>query len=343
MILFSSDYCEGAHPRIMDALARTNFEQTEGYEEDPHCDNARALIKRAIGCPNCDIYFLSGGTQTNMAFIAHALKPWQAVIAAETGHICTHETGAIEASGHKIIAVPSKDGKLTPQLIQAAVDAHTDHHMVAPKMVYLSDSTEIGTIYTKAELFAIRQACDRNSLYLYMDGARLASALTALGNDLALTDFPKLCDAFYIGGTKCGALFGEALVLVNPALAEDFNFTLKQRGGLFAKGRILGIQFEELFKDNLYLELGAHANGLAARLKTAFEDKGFSFLVDSPSNQIFPILPNELIAELRRKTSFRDQETIDEGHTAVRFVTSWAMTDAMVDSFIKDLDRLCHE
>lgn len=208
MILFSSDYCEGAHPRIMDALARTNFEQTEGYEEDLHCDNARVLIKRAVGCPDCDIYFLSGGTQTNMAFIAHALKPWQAVIAAETGHICTHETGAIEASGHKIIAVPSEDGKLTPQLIQAAVDAHTDHHMVAPKMVYLSDSTEIGTIYTKDELSAIRQACDRNSLYLYMDGARLASALTAPGNDLALTDFPKLCDAFYIGGTKCGALFG---------------------------------------------------------------------------------------------------------------------------------------
>ena len=343
MNLFSSDYCEGAHPRIMEALARTNFEQTEGYEEDPYCDNARALIRKAIDCPACDIYFLSGGTQTNMPFIAHALKPWQAVIAAETGHICTHETGAIEATGHKIIAMPAEDGKLTPQLIQAAVDAHTDHHMVAPKMVYLSDSTEIGTIYTKAELSAIRRVCDRNSLYLYMDGARLASALTAPGNDLSLTDFPELCDAFYIGGTKCGALFGEALVLVNPALAEDFNFTLKQRGGLFAKGRILGIQFGELFKDNLYLELGAHANALAARLKSAFEDKGFPFLVDSPSNQIFPILPNELITALREKTAFRDQEVIDEGHTAVRFVTSWAMTDAMVDAFIEDLNRLCHE
>ena len=278
-----------------------------------------------------------------MTFIAHVLKPWQAVIAAETGHICTHETGAIEATGHKIIAMPTEDGKLTPQLIQAAVDAHTDHHMVAPKMVYLSDSTEIGTIYTKAELSAIRRVCDRNSLYLYMDGARLASALTARGNDLSLTDFPELCDAFYIGGTKCGALFGEALVLVNPALAEDFNFTLKQRGGLFAKGRILGIQFGELFKDNLYLELGAHANALAARLKSAFEDKGFPFLVDSPSNQIFPILPNELITALREKTAFRDQEVIDEGHTAVRFVTSWAMTDAMVDAFIEDLNRLCYE
>ena len=239
--------------------------------------------------------------------------------------------------------MPAEDGKLTPQLIQAAVDAHTDHHMVAPKMVYLSDSTEIGTIYTKAELSAIRRVCDRNSLYLYMDGARLASALTAPGNDLSLTDFPELCDAFYIGGTKCGALFGEALILVNPALAEDFNFTLKQRGGLFAKGRILGIQFGELFKDNLYLELGAHANALAARLKSAFEDKGFPFLVDSPSNQIFPILPNELITALREKTAFRDQEVIDEGHTAVRFVTSWAMTDAMVDAFIEDLNRLCHE
>lgn len=343
MNLFSSDYCEGAHPRILEALTRTNFEQTEGYEEDPHCDNARALIQKAIGCPTCDIYFLSGGTQTNMTFIAHALKPWQAVISAETGHICTHETGAIEATGHKIIAMPTEDGKLTPELIHAAVDAHTDHHMVFPKLVYLSDSTEIGTIYTKAELTAIREVCNKNGLYLYLDGARLSSALTAPGNDLKLTDFPELCDAFYIGGTKCGALFGEALVLVNPVLAENFNFTLKQRGGLFAKGRILGIQFEELFKDGLYLELGAHANALCARLKAAFDQKGFPFLVDSPTNQIFPILPNPLIAALRETTSFRDHEVIDKDHTAVRFVTSWAMTDEMVDGFIKDLDRLCHE
>lgn len=343
MIRFSCDYCEGAHPSILEALGRTNFEQTEGYEEDEYCDNARKLIQEAIGCKSCDIHFLSGGTQTNMIFIAHALRPWQAVIAAKTGHIATHETGAIESTGHKIITMPTSNGKLTTELITQALREHTDHHMVEPKMVYISDSTEIGTIYTKSELEQIHTLCQEKGLYLYMDGARLSSALTAEGNDLTLKDFSLLCDAFYIGGTKCGALFGEALVIVNPELSPNFNFTIKQHGGLFAKGRILGIQFETLFKKDLYLELGTYTNYLCSKLRDAFAEKGIKFLIDSPTNQIFPILPNTLIAALRNNYSFRDWEIVDSQHTAVRFVTSWAMTNAMVDQFISDFKRLCYE
>ncbi|MEG0496145.1 MAG: low specificity L-threonine aldolase [Eubacterium sp.] len=339
MIHFSCDYCEGAHPLILEALCQTNCEQTEGYEEDHFCDHARDLIRDKIACDHCDIHFLSGGTQTNLTFITHVLRPFEAVISADTGHICTHETGAIEATGHKIIAMPGDNGKLNVPLIKKALSDHTDHHMVLPKLVYLSNPTEIGTIYTKAELQAIHSFCHEKDLILFIDGARLASALTAESNDLSLSDYPKLCDAFYIGGTKCGALFGEALVIIKPQLAEHFNFTLKQRGGLFAKGRILGIQFEQLFKDHLYTDLGAHTNRLANRLKVALENAGFDFWVDSPTNQIFPILPNKLIENLRKDYAFRDQCVFDSDHTVVRFVTSWAMTDEMVDAFIKSLNK----
>ncbi|MDO4288021.1 MAG: low specificity L-threonine aldolase [Eubacterium sp.] len=343
MISFSCDYLEGAHPKILERLLETNLDQTEGYGEDPFCGAARELIRQKIGCPDCAVHFLTGGTQTNLTFIAHALRPWQAVLAADSGHIATHETGAIEATGHKVFTCPAPEGKLTPAHIESALVLHRDHHSVVPKMVYISNATEIGTIYTKTELTALHECCRANNLYLYIDGARLAAALTARGNDLVLEDFPKYCDAFYLGGTKGGALFGEALVIVNPDIAKDFNYSLKQRGGLLAKGRLLGLQFSALLEDDLYLKLAAQANVFCQRLKSAFEDLGFSFLVDSPTNQIFPILPNALISKLRESYSFRDWEMIDADHTAVRFVTSWATTDVMVDTLIDDLRRFCHE
>lgn len=343
MISFSCDYCEGAHPKILEKLVETNRVQTEGYGEDPYCDAAKDLIRKKINCSDCDIYFLSGGTQTNMTFIAHALRPWQAVLAADTGHIATHETGAIEASGHKVYTIPAPEGKLTPEILTSALSVHADHHSVEPKMVYISDSTEIGTLYSKKELETLYAFCKAHKLYLYIDGARLAAALTSDQNDLCLTDIPQYCDAFYLGGTKCGALFGEALVIVNPELTTNFNYTLKQRGGLLAKGRLLGIQFGVLFEDDLYFELGRHANEACARLRQAFIDEGFEFMIDSPTNQIFPILPNTLIKKLRKQYSFRDWDYIDAFHTAVRFVTSWATTDTMIDAFISDIKALCHE
>ena len=343
MISFSCDYLEGAHPKILERLAATNLKQTEGYGEDPHCDAARALICQKIACPDADVHFLTGGTQTNMTFLAHALKPWQAVLSADSGHIATHETGAVEATGHKIYTIAADRGKLTPALLVEALSHHTDHHAVAPRVVYISNATEIGTVFTRRELSALRDFCKAHGLYLYMDGARLASALTAEGNDLHFEDLPKYCDAFYLGGTKCGALFGEALVIVHPELKQDFNYSLKQRGGLLAKGRLLGLQFEALFEDDLYLTLGRHANAACTKLRAAFEKAGFSFMVDSPTNQIFPILPNALIAKLREKYSFRDWEAVDADHTAVRFVTSWATTNAMTDAFAQDLEALLHD
>ncbi|MEG0378363.1 MAG: beta-eliminating lyase-related protein, partial [Eubacterium sp.] len=263
-----------------------------------------------------------------------------AVISPTTGHIFTHETGAVEATGHKIITIPTEDGKLTVSHVETLLLEHTDHHMVSPKMVYISNPTEIGTVYTKDELTALHDFCCAQDLIFYIDGARLASALALKEPNVTLKDLPLLCDAFYIGGTKCGALFGEALVIVNKTLAKNFNFSLKQRGGLFAKGRILGIQFKTLFKNNLYLELGAHANHLADRLRGIFEEAGFTFLIDSPTNQLFPILPNTLIDALRKDFVFRDWSICDKEHTVVRFVTSWAMTDEMIDTFSKRLKQL---
>ncbi|WP_312645111.1 low specificity L-threonine aldolase [Hydrogenoanaerobacterium sp.] len=341
MYSFKNDYSEGAHPQIMEALLKSNLEQTVGYGTDHYCDAARRIICEKIGREDADVHFLTGGTQTNLTVISAALRPYQAVISADSGHICVHETGAIEATGHKAIAMPAHSGKLTPSLIQKAVDTHTDEHMVQPKMVYISHPTEVGTIYSKAELEAISTCCKANGLLLFVDGARLASALTAQGSDVTLTDLARLSDAFYIGGTKCGAMFGEAVVLLNDAIKQDFRYMIKQRGGMFAKGRLLGIQFGELLCGDLYFELGRHANQMASLIKEACQSEGFSFVTDSVTNQQFPILPDTVLTQLEKNYLFEVWEKRSDGYTAVRFVTSWATHEQNVKQFVADLHSAC--
>jgi Threonine aldolase len=337
MYSFKNDYSEGAHPRILHALSEINMEQSEGYGEDRYTKEAITILKGKIGRKDIDIHLLSGGTQTNLTAISAFLRPHEAAIAADTGHIQTHETGAIEATGHKIISVPSPDGKLTPDHVLSVLRSHTDEHMVKPKLVYLSNSTEIGTIYHLEELEALRKICNDFQLILYVDGARLGSALCAEGNDTRLSDFGRLTDAFYIGGTKNGALLGEALVICNNSLRNDFRFMIKQKGAMLAKGSLLGIQFLELFKDNLFFELADHANQMAEMLRIAISNAGYSFLTASPSNQIFPILPNDLIKKLQENYSFYVWKEMDHNLSAIRLVTSWATKVDYVRAFIKDL------
>lgn len=338
MIFFRSDYSAGAHPQILEALGATNFEHTDGYGEDQFTINAAALIKKRIGKEEVDVHFMVGGTQTNLTAISAFLRPHEAVVSAKTGHICVHETGAIEATGHKVIHLPSEDGKVTPDQIDQCIIEHEDEHMVLPKLLYISNSTEIGTIYSKQELIALRQTLDRHHMYLYMDGARLGSALTSPENtDLTLEDLPYLCDAFYIGGTKNGFLFGEALVIVNPTLKEDFRFIIKQKGGLLAKGRLLSIQFEVMFKNNLYFDLAKKTNDLAEILRKGIKEKGYSFLVDSPTNQLFPILPNTLVEKLEENYFFYRWCPYDENNTVVRLVTSFTSTEDEIHKFLGDI------
>jgi threonine aldolase len=338
MYSFKNDYSEGAHPRILNALLESNMEQVEGYGEDPYCIKAAELIKNKIGRTDIDIHFIPGGTQTNLTVISAFLRPHEAAIAANTGHILVHETGAIEGTGHKVISIASSNGKLTPSLIKPALDAHTDEHMVKPKLVYISNSTEIGTVYTKEELEELSKFCRENKLYLYVDGARLGSALCSETNDIKLSDMGSLVDAFYIGGTKNGALIGEALVICRNSLKEDFRFFIKQKGAMLAKGRLLGIQFLELFKDDLYFDLAKHANDMANILKEGIKKAGYGFLIDSPSNQIFPILPNKLIEKLLKDFSFYVWEKVDEENSAIRLVTSWATNKEYVMEFVAVLD-----
>ncbi|AQS06985.1 threonine aldolase family protein [Clostridium beijerinckii] len=337
MYSFKNDYSEGAHSRILNALVETNLEQTDGYGTDQYTERSVNLLKKKIDREDVDIHLLVGGTQVNLTAISAFLRPHQAAIGADTSHINCHETGAIEATGHKVITMKTNDGKLTPNLIQNVVDSHSDEHMVQPKLVYISNSTELGTLYTKAELIDLHDCCKRNKLLLYLDGARLGSALVAEENDLTLADIAKLVDAFYIGGTKNGALFGEALIICNDELKEDFRYFIKQKGGLLAKGRLLGIQFEELFKDDLYFELAKHANKMALMLKGAIVDEGYKFLTESFTNQQFPIFPNNLIEKLSEKYSFNIERVIDSNYTAIRLVTSWATKEEIVLEFIEDL------
>lgn len=340
MYSFKNDYSEGMHPRILNALAASNLEQTEGYGEDRYSQKAAELLKEKIGRTDIDIHFLTGGTQTNLTAISAFLRPHEAVIAAKTGHIFTHETGAIEATGHKVISVEVSDGKLKAEHIKAVLDEHTDEHMVKPKMVYISNSTEVGSIYKKDELKELSQFCRENKLLLYLDGARLGSALSSEENDMILSDLGRLTDAFYIGGTKNGAFIGEALVICNDVLKEDFRFHIKQKGALLAKGRLLGIQFAELFKDNLYFELAEHANQMAKLLQCEINRAGYTFLTHSPSNQLFPIFSNELIKKLETRYAFHIWEKIDESHSAIRLVTSWATEKTAVLNFIEDLQSM---
>lgn len=340
MYSFKNDYSEGAHPRILNALMESNFEQEDGYGEDRYSSEAIKLIKEKMGLTDVDVHLLAGGTQTNLTAISAFLRPHEAAMAASSGHILGHETGAIEATGHKIISIDTKDGKLNPSHLQAVLDGHPDEHMVKPKLVYISNSTEIGTIYKKNELAALKDFCDENNLILYMDGARLGSALCSSENDLQLSDLPALVDAFYIGGTKNGALIGEALVICRDSLKEDFRYHIKQKGGLLAKGRLLGIQFLELFRDNLFFDLAGHANKLAELLVAEIKKLNVSFLTESPSNQIFPIFPNAVIAELEKKYGFHIWEKVDSDHSAIRLVTSWATKEDKVLEFIEDLKKV---
>lgn len=328
MISFTCDYSEGTHPKILEKLTMTNYEQTDGYGEDEYCKKAISIIKEKCDCKDIDVHFFVGGTQTNLTVISAALRPHQGAIAATTGHINVHESGSIEATGHKVIALESNNGKLTAAEVQQAYDSHYNddsaEHTVQPKLVYISNPTEIGTIYTKAELTALSEVCRKNNLFLYMDGARLGYGLCSEENDLDLPTITKLCDAFYIGGTKVGALFGEALVITNDALKPDFRYILKQKGGMLAKGRLLGIQFITLLCDDLYFKISKHADELAMLIKEACIKKGYSFISDSSTNQQFPIMPDSVLEKLKQDFKYSYWSRIDETHSAVRFCTSWA-------------------
>lgn len=333
---FKNDYSEGAHPSILNRLVETNSTQSIGYVEDEFCNEARELITKHIKRDSA-IHFVSGGTQANLIVISSILKPHESVIAAESGHIAVHETGAIEATGHKVNTIVTNNGKITPEQITVVLNTHTDEHMVKPKLVYISNSTEIGSVYTKAELENIYHFCQEKNLYLFVDGARLASALTSSKCDLTLEDMANYTDVFYIGGTKNGALLGEAIVINNLQLNEDFRYHIKQKGGMLAKGRLIGIQFSEMFRDNLFFEMGKHANQMAEKLAQAISVNGYNFLTEPSSNQIFPILPNTVIEKLQQDFEFYIWQKIDEENSAIRLVTSWATPEKQVESFIEAL------
>lgn len=340
MYSFKNDYSEGAHPQILKAMMETNFEQVDGYGEDKYTKKAVELLKQKIKRDDIDIHLLVGGTQTNLIAISAFLRPHEAAISVDSGHILVHETGAIEATGHKVISVEGVDGKLGVDKIKEVLESHSDEHMVKPKLVYISNSTEIGSIYKKAELEELSLFCKKNNLIFFIDGARLGSALCSQENDVELSDLGRLADAFYIGGTKNGALFGEALVICNEALKIEFRYHIKQKGGLLAKGRFLGIQFYELFKDNLYFDLAKHANEMADLFNKEIKRLGYKFLTDSSSNQIFPILPNNVIEELLKKHAFYIWSKIDEKNSSIRLVTSWATKQEFVLEFLEDLKTL---
>lgn len=341
MILFNSDYTEGAHPRILERLMETNLEQTTGYGEDVYCEAAREAIRKVCDAPEADVHFLVGGTQANFTVISSALKPYQGVLCADTGHINVHETGAVEACGHKVLALPGKDGKITAEQIRNAHDLHwsdeSHEHIAQPKMVYISHPTELGTLYTKGELEEIGRVCRECGLYLFLDGARLGYGLMATGTDVTIADIAKICDVFYIGGTKVGALFGEAVVIMNPQLKPDFRYCIKQKGGMLAKGRLLGIQFLELFRDGLYFEIAKHAIDMAMILKEGLKEKGYSFFMDSVTNQQFIMIEDEKLEKIREKYGVTYQQRYDETHSVIRLCTSWATTEENVRSLLADL------
>ena len=343
MLRFECDYLEGALPEIMDRLIKTNYEQTAGYGCDPYCESAREKIKAACEAPDSDVHFLVGGTQTNTTVIAASLRPHQGVIAAQTAHIEAHETGAIEATGHKVLPLPTADGKISAAQIEDCVLKHradeSFEHIVQPAMVYLSQPTETGTVYSLTELEEISGVCRTLGLLLYVDGARLACSL-ALEDCPSLPELARLCDVFYIGGTKHGALFGEAVVIKNEAVKKDFRYIIKQRGGMFAKGRLLGLQFDTLFTDGLYYRVGQHEMELSAKLRRAFEDKGIEFFYPSPTNQLFPILTEAQVGILSEKYSFSMQRMLPDGRYVTRFCVGWATDSENTDKLIKDIKEL---
>ncbi|MFN8406275.1 MAG: aminotransferase class I/II-fold pyridoxal phosphate-dependent enzyme [Sphingobacteriaceae bacterium] len=336
---FINDYSEGCHPSILEALTKSNLEQQAGYGNDSYTQSTTETIRKKTGNPSVDIHLVTGGTLANLLVLGAILKPFESVIAADTGHINTHEAGAIEATGHKVESVPTRDGKLRISDIEPVLVKFPEFHTVKPRVIYISNSTEIGTIYTKQELTQLSNFCKANKLLLFLDGARLAMALTAHDNDVSLADISSLTDVFYIGGTKVGALLGEAIVIANEGLKKDFKYHMKQRGALMAKGRTLGIQFDQLLKDDLIFQLAQHANAMAIKISQAINDLGYTFLAQSSTNQVFPILPNSLIHQLQERYGFLIWKQVDDKHAAIRLITSWATPEEKVDQFIIDLRR----
>lgn len=347
MIHFDNDYTEGAHEKIFERFIETNMVQTVGYGFDEYSKRARSYIKRAAKADNADVHFLSGGTQTNLIVIAASLRPYEGVITADSGHIHTLETGAIEAIGHKLLLLPNKEGKITATQVQDLCDSYWNNgakmHQVQPGMVYLSNPTETGTLYSKVELTSLSKVCKEYELKLFVDGARLGYGLVAEKNDLTLQDLTELTDVYYIGGTKIGALFGEAVVISNNEIKKGFRSITKQKGGLLAKGRALGIQFEVLFEDNLYFELSEHAVRLAMKLKDTFETLGIPLKYEAYTNQLFPILPNRVLEGLQKKYIFLEMGPEDEEHTLIRICMTWATKEENVDALINDLHKLMKE
>ena len=345
MIYFNNDYSEGCHEKVLEALIRTNLEQTPGYGEDHYCASAAAKIKAMCGRDDLAVHFLVGGTQTNLTVIDAALRPHQGALCPVTGHIHVHETGAVEATGHKVLTVPSDDGKITAAQVAETVKLHWEdasfEHMVQPKLVYISHPSEMGTLYTKQELEALSETCHKLGLYLFLDGARLGYGLTAKGTDVTIRDIARLCDVFYIGGTKVGALFGEAVCISAPALKEDFRYLIKQHGGMLAKGRLLGVQFDALMTDDLYLTIAEHANKLADQIRDTLDALKIPYQVPGITNQLFPIFTDAVLEELAKDFSFSEMGRVDENHRAIRFCTSWATTQENVQKLCDRLQQLC--
>ncbi len=334
MLYFHNDYNEMCHQKVLEGITACADEKVTGYGRDHWCELAADKIRKACGKDDLQVHFLVGGTQTNLTVIDGCLRPHQGVISAETGHIHVHETGSIEACGHKILALPTADGKISATQVEKLMLSHLNdsdaEHTVQPKMVYISNPTELGTIYYKEDLTALYNTCRKYGLYLFMDGARLGYGLTARDNDLTLQDLAELTDVFYIGGTKCGAMFGEAVVFSNPVIAQDFRYLIKQHGGMLAKGWLLGVQFATLMEDDLYFAICKHANEQADAIRQAVKDAGYSLLAETTTNQVFPILPDILLEKLKEEVTFTEQGRVDDISRAVRFCTSWATTDENV-------------
>lgn len=343
MLAFECDYLEGAHEKILQRLLETNYEKAPGYGNDKYCESAKAKIREACKCPKADIHFLTGGTQTNAVVIDAVLQKYEGVVAAQTGHVNVHEAGAIEYTGHKVLTVPAHEGKIQAEelkeLLKTFWQDSSHEHMVFPGMVYLSHPTEYGTLYSKNELDQISQICREFQIPLYLDGARLGYGLMSKNTDVTLPDIAELCDVFYIGGTKVGALCGEAVVFTKNNTPAHFITMVKQHGAMLAKGRLLGIQFDTLFTENLYFEIGAHAIEMAEKLKQGFQERGYSFYLDSPTNQQFVILSNREIERLRTKVTFDYWDRIDEEHQVVRFAASWATKEEDVKALMSLLDE----
>ncbi len=338
MIYFRSDYSQGAHPKVMEALMCTNMEHTDGYGLDEHCFRAAEMVKGLIGESDCSVYMMVGGTPCNVALIAAALRPYESVVAVRSGHAYFHETGAVEATGHRIVALDSPDGKLTPKLIDRAWDEFEDEHTPLPRLAYISQPTEVGTVYSRAEMTALSDKCRERGMLLYVDGARIGSALTCAGNDLTLNELYHLCDAFYIGGTKNGALFGEALIIRNKAIDDHFRWMIKRQCGLLAKGRLIGVQFEALLAGGekcIFFEMAAHANALAEKLRKGLESMGVKFLCESQTNQVFPVLPADVVKRLEKDFFFYRWAPEKDGSIPIRLVTAWGTNESDVDAFLE--------